>query len=477
MNELLVWNELGNLYFKLGALEEAIAVYEKAIEEAPAFGWPYSNLGLVYSRQGNYAQAIPLYRRSIELLRKEKDKAVSWNRLGDAYRRLNDTRNAMFAYQKAVELDVGELEKAVDRAFKSGKDAGAADDDEPGTSAGDRLADLKAVESAGPAAEAQSAAAPSGELADWLGQLEAEKAAATGTSGAEDKELQEWLQSSAVGATLPRESGEHYWVLDTNRPGAPQAPSVALTKWVPAETRRIPLLVKGTQPGAGAPETAVDELEPPAPFTMLMKGAEVQESAVPEVTSQDSLAKKKSPTGKLEETADAYEKIAKNSPANDRVWDALGNSLRPLGRYEEALSAFDQALSIFPGKEEYHYHRGLVYAAQKRHEEAIAAFKEVLRLNPEYILAHAALAGSYRRQGKEAEADEHIRIARPSMEGEKEYNQACFEAICGNVDQAIEYLKVALITKQTPVEWMRVDPDLESLHDDPRFQELLSRED
>lgn len=113
MSDLLVWNELGNIYFRLGAYEEAIAVYEKAIEQAPDFGWPYSNLGLVHAHRGEYAQAIPLYLRSIQLFRKDKDKAVSWNRLGDAYRHLNDPRGAMAAYQKAVELDVGELEKAV----------------------------------------------------------------------------------------------------------------------------------------------------------------------------------------------------------------------------------------------------------------------------------------------------------------------------------------------------------------------------
>jgi tetratricopeptide (TPR) repeat protein len=474
MNELLVWNELGNLYFKLGALDEAIAVYEKAIEEAPNFGWPYSNLGLVYSRQGNYAQAIPLYCRSIELMKKDKDKAISWNRLGDAYRRLNDPRSAMVAYQKAVELDVGELEKAVDRAFKPKDDCEAAED-EPGASAGDRLADLKAVEAAGPVTNSSQAVAPSGAMADWLRQLEADKVTTTGLSGAEDKDLQEWLQSSAVGTPV---AAEHYWVLDTNRPGGPQSPTVALTKWVPAETRRIPLPLKAASQGSGSPQTAVDELDPPAPFTMLVNGSTVQEAAATETIAEaaEREKKKKKPVGKLEETAEAYAKIAKNSPANDRVWDALGNSLRALGRYEEALAAFEQALSIFPGKEEYHYHRGLVFAAQKRHEEAVAAFQEVIRLNPEYILAHGALAGSYRRMGRDAEANEHIRIARPSMEGEKEYNRACFEAICGNPDQAIEYLRVALVTKQTPLEWIRSDPDLESLHDDPRFQELLGQE-
>ncbi len=101
------WNELGNIHLKAGACDRAIAAYIKAIETAPDFGWPYSNLGLAYSHKGKYAEAIPLYRKSIELLKSKKEKAIAWNRMGDAYRRLNDHEHAVAAYKKAVELDSG----------------------------------------------------------------------------------------------------------------------------------------------------------------------------------------------------------------------------------------------------------------------------------------------------------------------------------------------------------------------------------
>jgi tetratricopeptide (TPR) repeat protein len=47
---------------------------------------------------------IPLYQKSIELLQDDKDKAVTWNRLGNVYRKLNDYERAIQAYQKAVAL-------------------------------------------------------------------------------------------------------------------------------------------------------------------------------------------------------------------------------------------------------------------------------------------------------------------------------------------------------------------------------------
>jgi tetratricopeptide (TPR) repeat protein len=100
-----VWNELGNVYFNRGAVEDAIIAYSKAIELDRLFAWPYSNLALAYVQKGSFAEAMLLYQRSIELFKNDKDKAISWNRLGNVYRRLNDYDNAIAAYQRADELD------------------------------------------------------------------------------------------------------------------------------------------------------------------------------------------------------------------------------------------------------------------------------------------------------------------------------------------------------------------------------------
>jgi tetratricopeptide (TPR) repeat protein len=153
----------------------------------------------------------------------------------------------------------------------------------------------------------------------------------------------------------------------------------------------------------------------------------------------------------------------------------LGNLLRAKGNYEEAVSAFEQAISLYPEKEEYHYHLGLVFSAQKRHDDAIREFQKVISLNPEYVLARGALAGNLRRIGREDEATQQISYILPKMQDEKEYNRACFEAICGNTERAIEFLRIALERKQTPLDWVRCDPDLDSIRDDPRFIALVGR--
>ncbi len=100
-----VWNELGNVYMNAGAYDEAIVYYSKAIEIDHHFAWPYSNLALAYVQKGRFAEAILLYQRSIELFVSDKDKAITWNRLGNVYRRINDYDNAIASYKIADELD------------------------------------------------------------------------------------------------------------------------------------------------------------------------------------------------------------------------------------------------------------------------------------------------------------------------------------------------------------------------------------
>ena len=62
------WTEEGNALFRQGAYEDAIAAYNAAIQLEPSYGVPYGNLALTFLSQGQCAEAIPLYEKSIELL-------------------------------------------------------------------------------------------------------------------------------------------------------------------------------------------------------------------------------------------------------------------------------------------------------------------------------------------------------------------------------------------------------------------------
>jgi len=99
-----VWTELGNLFFKAGSYNEAVQAYTKAVNIDPASGWALSNLAMAHVFQGRHQEAVSLYLKSIELFGSDKDKAISWNRLGNVYRKMNDYDHAVAAYQTAVKL-------------------------------------------------------------------------------------------------------------------------------------------------------------------------------------------------------------------------------------------------------------------------------------------------------------------------------------------------------------------------------------
>ena len=100
-----VWNELGDTFFKAGSYSEASNCYRKVTEMAPLNGWAFGNLALSLTFQSRFEEAVPVYLKSIELFKDDKEKADAWNQLGNVYRRLNDYDNAVGAYKQAVKLN------------------------------------------------------------------------------------------------------------------------------------------------------------------------------------------------------------------------------------------------------------------------------------------------------------------------------------------------------------------------------------
>lgn len=101
--------------------------------------------------------------------------------------------------------------------------------------------------------------------------------------------------------------------------------------------------------------------------------------------------------------------------------------------------------------------------------------RRVIELCPSHSLAHASLGGYFRKMGLEELANQHIGMAMKNyIDDESQYNRACLEALCGNVEQAVEYLRAALDNKQIYVEWVLRDPDLDGIRFTPQFKDLLA---
>jgi tetratricopeptide (TPR) repeat protein len=513
MSEHELWNELGNLYFLSGAYPQAVHAYHRAIKLDENFGRPYSNLALTYAQQGKFDQAVDLYRRSIELLAENKEKAVSWNRLGDVYRTLRNYQEAVLAYRRADELDP-ENGTHEDKPGWLSKPA-------PGELAPDKdgSPDLETVLPVHPGSET----APAPREQDPPSAPPKQLAIAT-WAVAEPSPYQEDLSQTPEAVSLTTWEERELSGMDGEWPADPETEIILPdadgdpARWIPVpDEAPVELLEPALEDLEGAaemeaPEDATGLLpglplvapEPPPsgnrtgarPGTAAQQNTSTdvdlavedrpgavrgQNTQPPEPATEDETARLTAPPRDEEELEEIelglerYRRVVEINPQNAHAWDTLGNLYKSAGRYEEAIHAYQQAIENDSSKALYHHHLALVFASEGRMEDAIDSLQQVIAIEPDHSLAHAALGGYYRKMGLEELARKHVGKAMKSIfDSENEYNRACLAAICGDTDQALRLLRVALQNKQTYVDWILRDPDLDFIRQDPRFKQLIS---
>lgn len=520
MSEHELWNELGNLYFMSGAYDQAVRAYCRSIQLDTEFGRPYSNLALTYVQQGKYDQAIDLYRRSIELLADDKERAISWNRLGNVYRHLKDYQQAVVAFQRADELDPNSEEGREE----PGQVIYPASQQEP-TSEEARVAEISAgAEDHKPIAapnvvEQTMPPEPESTTSSWtppdstqyeqgISDIPESPPLSTWTDEAMPEELEPFpeLEEEAEAFVIDSDPEEfNQWIplqvepvdemnlgsADIQDEKASPAEIIQPAYFPESEPSKFASLLSGKEDSArqtayadaAYQQVELDVEDLPAAPTFVVAEEQERSTGTSEgrLEPQETMAEDQALRTSEAELKDIeldiakFKRIVQVNPRNAIAWDTLGTLYKSAGLYRDAILAYQQAISIDSNKPYYHHHLGLVYAAEGRDEDAINAFQKVIELDPDYSLAHATLGGYYRKMGLDELAQKHIgKAMRVIYDSENEYNRACLEAICGNVDQAIELLRIALKNKQTYVDWVLRDPDLDFIRNDPRFKQLIA---
>ena len=437
MSDALLWNEIGNLYLKIGSSGDAIAAYTKAIELNPDSGWAYCNLGQAYFLAGEFGHALFLFRKSIQLMDTPENQVVVWNKIGDAYRALKDIDNAIQAYKKADALEMGASPSEQNAGRQSGNPAifhemMKTEKKEPETNNTGKGYGENHL----PPDQAETKP-PVSLIPDRISNLDG--AASPASNHQDTARIVRGVENSPLPGGNPIiviPSSDETAEKLTNEETSADEP-VQLRNSVTINNKEDRILDRKSKCQSYIPR-GIDDLE-------------------------EILAK-----------INIYENITRVTPTNDRAWDTLGKLYKSLGRYKDAIGAYQKAIEMAPDKEVYYYYLGLLFSVEQQHDDAIQAFRLVLRKNPDYVLAHSALAGIYHRMGLENKANHHIAIALPKMNNESTYNRACFYAICGDKELAFEYLHLALKNKDATIEWIKSDPDLDPIRTDPRYQELVS---
>jgi eukaryotic-like serine/threonine-protein kinase len=146
-------------------------------------------------------------------------------------------------------------------------------------------------------------------------------------------------------------------------------------------------------------------------------------------------------------------------------------------QYDRSLEELGKALELDPAYFVAYQAYGWCYALKGRFEEALASSRKSVALSQRNPMALWSLGYVLAVAGHEGEARE---VALEMIEArEKHYVSsyfiACVYAGLNEPDEAFKWLEKAYEERDWWLLWMRVQPNLDNLRDDPRFQNLLRR--
>lgn len=110
------------------------------------------------------------------------------------------------------------------------------------------------------------------------------------------------------------------------------------------------------------------------------------------------------------------------------------------GNAELARAKLQEAVQIDPTYSEGYIGVGVTYYARERYDEALDWYKKAIEANP--------------------------------ANGDAYYNTGCVYALKGDKEQALRYLKIALLNGYVQLNTLQTDPDLKKLEGDPTFEKL-----
>jgi serine/threonine protein kinase/tetratricopeptide (TPR) repeat protein len=185
-------------------------------------------------------------------------------------------------------------------------------------------------------------------------------------------------------------------------------------------------------------------------------------------------------SGKFREAVEPLQKSLQFS-ADGQAYSNLGIAYFYLKQYDKAIPAYEKAVQLVPTSDMFvgnlaeAYHLvGQADRAQATFEQAISLAYKELRVNPRDAVTKGRLALWYGKKGDVNQALKFIAEARAidSNNVDLIYYQAQAFALSGDKVKAVAALHDAF-KKGQPPSIAQAEPDLESLKEDPSFQNLV----
>jgi TolB-like protein/Flp pilus assembly protein TadD len=182
-------------------------------------------------------------------------------------------------------------------------------------------------------------------------------------------------------------------------------------------------------------------------------------------------------TGRFNEALPEARRAVELDPVSIQIRKRVAVNLYLARRYDDALIEYQKLIELAPDFVQTQRELGLVYERLGRYPEALQQFQKALVMPENYarIPGNPDIAYVLAISGKEREArlilDELM--LQSKLRYLPAYDIALIHAGLNDVDQALSWLTRALRERSFWAGWIKVDPRLDSVRKDPRFNQLL----
>jgi TolB-like protein/Flp pilus assembly protein TadD len=186
-----------------------------------------------------------------------------------------------------------------------------------------------------------------------------------------------------------------------------------------------------------------------------------------------------SATGRVDEAVAQARRAEEVDPLSTDVKGTVAMMLFYHRQYADAAAKASEAMALEPNQQGPHMIRGRALAGLERFDEAIKELQAAVSLSTNGPGQLAELGRVYAVAGRRAEAEtilERLKRLPGSPDGfVNEQDAAYVQLGLGRFDEALRGFEGAVNQRSERILWLRVDPRLDLLRNDARFQRLIQR--
>jgi len=181
--------------------------------------------------------------------------------------------------------------------------------------------------------------------------------------------------------------------------------------------------------------------------------------------------------GRLDEAIAEFQRALELDPSYAPASFNLAYAYERRDRIDDAIAQYKKAIQLEPANVMGLNNLGVLYDKKGLYDEAIAAFEQALKADPSNGTVQKNLANSKKNKDIVKEREARIADARKQAEAQPKdpyaaYNVCRVYAALDMKEQAFEWLGKAMQLGFDDIRFLREDPALAAIKDDPRFKRL-----